>query len=224
MYRLVAIFCLCISSYVGAQQWSANIGLVSDYLFNGISQTNKNIAIQAGVDYLPTSNSYLGMWFSNVDYHNASGEADLYYGLSLYDQDSSNLTVGLAHYTYWGSSSSSDNNYSELNVNWYWRSFTLQSWYANDYFGTNARHIILAASYSWQLSDNASLLFTVDNSRSLDKQLFSWLADADNYWHGKISYQFQWQKVDLALSYQQVNAEQLSEPSIHLEIKRTFAW
>lgn len=182
------------------------------------------MAIQAGVDYLPTSNSYIGMWFSNVDYQNASGEADLYYGFSLYDQDSVNLTVGLAHYTYWGDSASSDSNYSEVNVNWNWRAFSLQSWYSHDYFGTDARHIILAASYSWQLHENSMLSIAIDNSRSLDKQLFSWSAGNDNYWHGKVSYHFQWQKMDVEISYHQLNNEQLSEPSIHLQIKRIFAW
>jgi hypothetical protein len=50
-------------------EWSltGNLGIFSDYRFRGISQTNKNPAIQGGVDFSMKNGLYLGNWNSNVD-------------------------------------------------------------------------------------------------------------------------------------------------------------
>ncbi len=46
---------------------SANVGLVSDYRFRGISQNYKRPALQGGVDYSHASGAYIGTWASMVD-------------------------------------------------------------------------------------------------------------------------------------------------------------
>jgi acyl-CoA synthetase (AMP-forming)/AMP-acid ligase II len=47
---------------------SANLGLVSDYRFRGISQTDRDPAIQGGFDYTYNPASiYVGTWLSNID-------------------------------------------------------------------------------------------------------------------------------------------------------------
>ena len=45
---------------------SANVFLVSDYLFRGITQTWGKPAIQGGFDFVHDSGIYLGTWASNV--------------------------------------------------------------------------------------------------------------------------------------------------------------
>jgi hypothetical protein len=40
--------------------------LVSDYIFRGISQTQRQPAIQGGFDYSHASGFYVGTWASNV--------------------------------------------------------------------------------------------------------------------------------------------------------------
>jgi uncharacterized protein (TIGR02001 family) len=63
---------------------SANIGVVSDYKFRGISQTDGKAAVQGGVDLSHKSGAYIGTWASNVsDWTNTGGknaEVDLYGG------------------------------------------------------------------------------------------------------------------------------------------------
>jgi uncharacterized protein (TIGR02001 family) len=44
-----------------ASPLSANIGVTSDYLFRGISQTAHNPALQGGVDYANPNGLYLGV-------------------------------------------------------------------------------------------------------------------------------------------------------------------
>ena len=41
---------------------TANLGVVTDYRFRGVSQTHENPAIQGGVDYAHASGLYLGAW------------------------------------------------------------------------------------------------------------------------------------------------------------------
>lgn len=68
-----------------ASPFSFNVGLVSDYLFRGVSQTHGDAALQGGVDFTHASGFYLGAWGSTIswvkDYTGkGSAEVDLYGG------------------------------------------------------------------------------------------------------------------------------------------------
>ncbi|SEL66177.1 conserved hypothetical protein [Roseateles sp. YR242] len=84
----------------------ANIGLVSDYRFRGISQTWKRPAVQGGFDYAHASGWYLGAWGSNVSgnsYNNGAGlELDLYGGFKTAVVEGVTLDVGALAYLYPG--------------------------------------------------------------------------------------------------------------------------
>lgn len=43
---------------------SGNVGVVSQYVFRGLSQTNGKPAVQGGVDYTHASGLYVGTWLS----------------------------------------------------------------------------------------------------------------------------------------------------------------
>jgi uncharacterized protein (TIGR02001 family) len=60
---------------------SANAGLVSDYRFRGISLTDRDPAVQGGID-LEAGPFFLGAWGSSIaEYGGADVELDLYGGL-----------------------------------------------------------------------------------------------------------------------------------------------
>lgn len=70
-----------------ASPLTANVGVTSDYIFRGISQTAHEPAIQGGVDYTNPNGPYVGLWGSNVSWvknagieNNSSLEGDLYGG------------------------------------------------------------------------------------------------------------------------------------------------
>ena len=46
--------------------FSANVGLYSQYIFRGLTQTNGRPAVQGGADYSHSSGFYLGTWASNI--------------------------------------------------------------------------------------------------------------------------------------------------------------
>lgn len=62
---------------------SANVGLFSQYVFRGVSYTQKKPALQGGFDVAHGSGLYLGTWGTNVSdaaLNNAAGEIDVYGG------------------------------------------------------------------------------------------------------------------------------------------------
>ncbi|OYW27068.1 MAG: hypothetical protein B7Z51_09365, partial [Methyloversatilis sp. 12-65-5] len=48
--------------------FTGNVGLFSQYVFRGISQTNEDPALQGGFDYSHASGFYLGTWASNISW------------------------------------------------------------------------------------------------------------------------------------------------------------
>jgi len=85
-----------------------NVGLYSQYIFRGLTQTAGHPAIQGGVDYTHSSGFYLGAWASNISwtedehlFKNSSLELDLYGGYRGAVKDVS-YDVGLLQYVYPG--------------------------------------------------------------------------------------------------------------------------
>jgi uncharacterized protein (TIGR02001 family) len=79
---------------------SYNIGVTSDYVFRGVSQTQEDPAVQGGVD-LSYGPLYAGVWASNVDFgaNNPDAEVDLYAGVKPTVGDTS-FDFGVLYYGY----------------------------------------------------------------------------------------------------------------------------
>lgn len=89
---------------------TANVGLYSEYMFRGISQTGGKPAVQGGFDYAHASGFYAGTWASNISwlqdfgvYNRSSLEWDFYGGFKK-NIGSSDLyfDVGTLYYYYPG--------------------------------------------------------------------------------------------------------------------------
>ena len=91
--------------------FTGNVGLVSDYLFRGISQSHGKPAIQGGFDYAHASGFYAGAWGSSIswvsDAQNVSVpvEIDVYGGYKNGFAGDWTYDVGLITYNYPGSKS-----------------------------------------------------------------------------------------------------------------------
>jgi len=73
-----------------------NIGVVSNYSFRGITQTNYGGAVQGGVDYAHKSGFYIGAWASNVSWvKKVNGATKGDYELDLYGGYKGELIEGL---------------------------------------------------------------------------------------------------------------------------------
>ncbi|RJS91883.1 TorF family putative porin [Salinisphaera sp. Q1T1-3] len=98
---------------------SANVAFTTDYRFRGISQTDRDFAIQGGFDYTMNSGFYLGTWASNVDNFNpspytgdngAQAEVDLYGGYDYAINDQWSAGINVLYYYYPGASTAGPNN------------------------------------------------------------------------------------------------------------------
>lgn len=88
---------------------SANVGVVSDYLFRGISQSKGAPAIQGGFDLTHESGLYVGTWLSSISWvSDTQGgsyptEIDVYGGFRNNITEDVGYDVGVVTYNYPGS-------------------------------------------------------------------------------------------------------------------------
>jgi uncharacterized protein (TIGR02001 family) len=93
---------------------TANVGIFSQYIFRGLTQTNTKPAIQGGLDFTHESGFYLGTWLSNISwltdsptvtgYKSAPLEWDFYGGYrGTFGKSDFGYDVGLLQYYYPGS-------------------------------------------------------------------------------------------------------------------------
>jgi len=114
---------------------SANFGLSSNYLWRGITQSNKNAAESGGFDYSRNSGFYLGTWASTLS--EGSYEWDLYGGYSFSFNDI-NYDVGTISYRY----PNSNDYFSEV------------------YFNTQFAGFSAGVAYTYASKDNTSAAFS----------------------------------------------------------------
>lgn len=83
--------------------WSGSVSLTSDYRFRGISQTDRNPAVQGGLEYNGSQGLFAGVWASNVDFGGsgvASWELDIYAGYTHAISDKTEATIKAVYYVY----------------------------------------------------------------------------------------------------------------------------
>jgi len=93
---------------------TGNVGVFSQYIFRGLTQTNADPALQGGFDYSHSSGLYAGTWLSNISwltdsptatgYKSSSLEWDMYGGYKgAFGSSDFGYDVGLLYYYYPGS-------------------------------------------------------------------------------------------------------------------------
>lgn len=79
---------------------STNVGVTSDYVYRGFSQTDEGPALQAGVDLNIGDNVYVGTWASNVDFGDGTDAEIDVYGGTRWEAVGFNFDVGVVGYFY----------------------------------------------------------------------------------------------------------------------------
>jgi len=132
--------------------FSFNLGVVSDYAFRGVSQTNEGPAVQGGIDWSHDSGLFVGTWASNVDFvdgDQANFEFDFYVGWAGNFSDTLSYKATLLTYVY---SDHSAYNYTELlfglGVGDY---LGFQIGYSNDVFNSSETGIYYQATGTYPL-------------------------------------------------------------------------
>ncbi|WOX07204.1 TorF family putative porin [Microbulbifer pacificus] len=159
---------------------SANLGVVSDYKFRGVSQSDTGPAIQGGVDLDMGNGFYLGTWASQVDFAYGTDETDFeqdfYGGYSGETAGGMGYDVGYIYYAYHGSSQ--DEDYQEVYGSVSFGDLSLGFAYSDDYWYQAGEFVYLNAGYSFSLAND----ITLDLSAGLnlfDEEIF--LSESDSY-------------------------------------------
>ncbi len=133
--------------------FTANVALVSNYIFRGLSQTFGKPAIQGGMDYAHASGVYAGLWGSSISsqqYAGGNTELDYYFGYNGKINDDWGWTAGFYGYAYPGANYKNalpagtypDQTYNTEEVNagvsWKWVSLKLSNT-TSDFFGANTK-------------------------------------------------------------------------------------
>lgn len=111
---------------------TGNVGLFSQYIYRGITQTNEKPALQGGFDYAHASGLYVGVWGSNVSWISDPGngvsaglELDTYFGFKNSFGGDFSYDVGFLRYNYPGSypagfvKPDTDEIYGQLGYKWF---------------------------------------------------------------------------------------------------------
>ncbi len=100
-----------------APDWAFNAAVGSDYVFRGVSQTEEDPAVSAGVD-LTAGSFYAGGWASNVSFvgdDDTDAEVDLYGGFRS-ETAGWNLDLGVVGYLYTSQPDGADYDYAEVKL------------------------------------------------------------------------------------------------------------
>ena len=188
---------------------SGNVALATDYRFRGISQTDRNPAVQGGFDWSHDSGFYLGTWGSNVDFA-GSLELDYYGGYAGDINDNLSFDVGAIYYDYPGDGGNLEfwEVYGGLSGDLGPVSLSGTVSYSNDYFGESgdAFYYDLGASYDLPAEFSLAAHYgyqTIDDGSVKDAGFFS--SDEDNYQDWSVGVSRSFMELDFDLSYIDTN-------------------
>lgn len=203
------IGCLALLSFsTVAEQFTANLGVTSNYVWRGVTQSDDGISVSAGLDY-SNKGFYLGTWLGTVDYNDdTKAEYDLFGGYQL-AIDNINLDLG---YIYYGFVGENDINSSEFYVKGSYEQLAmgvsiLADSQAGDDFADNIYYEI---SHPFAITDSLSL--------NLHAGYYDF-AHGDNYSDFKVS--LEKHGFELAVSHLNGNKD-LEDTLVFLSYSHTF--
>lgn len=156
-----------------------NIGVTSNYVFRGVSQTGDGAAVQGGLDYAHDSGLYVGTWTSNVNFAGGT-ELDVYGGFSG-EAEGFGYDIGLIGYLY--PEADEDANFAEVYLGLSYDMFsagvayTFTSEIDNGYFSDGDVYFYVSGGFD--LADDFSAGLTVGY------YMFDYSSDGD-YVHGQL--------------------------------------
>lgn len=164
---LAAAAALAAAGTANAGEFSSTITAVSDYDFRGFSQSKKDPALQASLDYGFDNGFAIGAWASNIDFEPVDGdiELDLYAGYSADISDNVSWNVGAVYYLYPGSDtrtiSDGEGTIQIDDIGEYWEAYvgidvgpvSLKQWYADNLYDIDESALYTEANATFPIGE-----------------------------------------------------------------------
>ena len=156
---------LLLATGAMAGELSTNVGVMSDYVWRGVSQSGESASVSGGADFADDSGFYAGTWFGSLSDDPAfnGAEVDLYLGYAG-ETDAITYDVGYLYYFY---PSNDDIDFGEVYGSVGFGQFTLGLNYtihnqsANDDFGFESGDIHYYISAEQSISEEWTLSGTL---------------------------------------------------------------
>jgi uncharacterized protein (TIGR02001 family) len=166
-------------------EFVSNVALKSNYILRGITQTDRNPALQGGFDYSNDRGIYLGTWASNVNWVGSNSlEDDLYGGYKYKFSKSKDwlLDFGVIGYLYPGAIINV--NYVEEYIALTYKFFTLKENYSSDFINVRTYSFYTEFNVSYPLNSKKLFLKGVSILGHVGTYTFGneIKVGLDNYW------------------------------------------
>jgi len=156
--------------------WSANVGLFTEYVFRGVTNSNEDPAIQGGFDYAHSSGFFAGVWASNIEIDATSGdtasiEIDYYAGFGGSFANGTGWEVGFIYYHYPEQDDEGTADYDYIEgygtLSHTWEDVSLSPsleasiYYSPDYFGEDGDGVYVTSTFGITLPHDFAPYVTV---------------------------------------------------------------
>jgi len=128
---LLALMAVAAVGTVARAEVSSTVTLASDYDFRGITQTARDPALQASLDWAAESGLYVGAWASNVDFGDSDIELDLLAGYRGSIGEDASFDIGVVQYLYLDTYK--DLKFTEAYAGFGYKAVSAKVWYAWDF-------------------------------------------------------------------------------------------
>lgn len=162
---------------------TGSVAATSDYVFRGVTQTDGDAAVQAGLTWSYESGVYVSAWGSNVDFNDDESnlEADFTLGWSG-SADNISYGASVIYYAYPGVPGRFDYNYVEASANIAIDLGVVKPvaaiYYSPDFFGTEDDALYLTAGFTAPVTDSLRLFANLgyQDYSSATKDVTDWNA------------------------------------------------
>ena len=160
---------------------SGSMTMATDYRFRGVSNSNRDPAIQGAVTFAHKSGAYLSLWASNADI-GAGGnvEADFFVGYILPITEKSFLDINYADVNYPGTIKEYHTDFSEFGVNYNHSDlmkagdyFTAGVFYSPEFAFKSGTEIYLNTSYKFPVYKNIKFVSSLGYTKLEDNEQFA---------------------------------------------------
>lgn len=215
---------------------SATATLVSDYVYNGVSNTDGDATLQGSVDWYNDAGFYAGVWASGLDevaYSSAEVEIDYYAGYAGSINDDLGFDLGYAFYTYPGAEDAGGEfNYGEVYAAITFKeNTTAKVLVSDDYFGEMGNSVVVTLSHTVSLPEEFSLTLDASHTKLMDDKAAAYYGpgtDDDSYSHWGVSVAKSLAGFDLSLGYTDTDIDgdywgsEIADGRAVFSISRTF--
>ena len=188
---------------------TADIGIATEYLRDGISETRGEYAAQGGLTYVHDSGFYANTWVSEVKHKDdsAHSEWDFSGGVSRYLTDTLGVDLGVARYTFQGDYEIKNQAYSEYYGRVYYGSGWVAGWRHSDaYLDSDFAKRSLELSYTLHSGTFDFEFYTAQHRYlEIDKDFNFGNRHRDSYWHFRVGVNRTYNQYDYRLTLERTN-------------------